>query len=107
MSDPAPAPGAGRAARQELVRAALDPGRARDPERVAAYADRHGIGAEGVLAHLAGRIDAYEVAVDRLLALATHTTPDRQLVLREALDALRAPYERALGEAMGLVTDGA
>lgn len=107
MSEPAPAPGAGRAARQELVRAALDPDRPRDPDRMAEYAQRHGVTSGGVLAHLAGRIDAYEVAVDRLLALATHTTPDRQLVLREALDALRAPYERVLGEAMGLIADGA
>lgn len=101
----APTPEERRAARRDLVRAALDPARRRNPDRVAAYAAEHDVPPDAVLAHLAGRIAAYEVAVDRILALATHTTRDRQVVLREALETLRAPYERALGDAHALVED--
>lgn len=100
-----PTPEERKAARREIVRAALDPARRRDPDRVAGYAADHGVPPDAVLAHLAGRVAAYEVAVDRILALATHTTADRQLVLREALEAMRAPYERALGDAMALIPD--
>lgn len=106
MSEPASAsPGRGRAHREAAVRAALDPARPRDAARTAAYAARHGVDETAVPAHLAGRFAAFEEAVDRILALATHTTPDRQLVLRDALDALRAPYGRAMGEALELLGD--
>jgi hypothetical protein len=98
-------PGAGRAAREELVRAVLDPTRRRDLDHVAAYAAENAVASDGVLAHLAGRFAAFEVSVDRLLALASHTTPDRQLVLRDALGALRPAYEKALGDAQHLIAD--
>jgi hypothetical protein len=97
------AAGAGRAAREQLVRAVLDPGRRRDPDHVAAYGVENGVAAEAVLAHLAGRFAAFEVSVDRLLALAAHTTADRQLVIRDALGALRPAYERALSDAQTLI----
>ena len=101
----APSPGGGRSAREELVRAVLDPARRRDPDRVAAYEAENTVSSEAVLAHLAGRFAAFEVSVDRLLALASHTTPDRQLVLRDALGALRPAYEKALGDAQRLIAD--
>jgi hypothetical protein len=107
MAEPAqtPPPGAGRGAREQLVRSVLDPARERNRDRVSAYAAEHGVEPDGALAHLAGRFAAFEVCVDRLLALASHTTPERQLVIREALGALRPPYERALGDAQQLIVD--
>jgi hypothetical protein len=99
------APGAGRDGRAALVRMVLDPARPRDLDRVAAYATENAVAVEAVLAHLAGRFAAFEVSIDRLLALASHTTPDRQLVLRDALGALRPAYEKALSDAQNLIAD--
>lgn len=88
--------------RHELVRTALDPATPRDAEAVARYASANGIEPAECLAHLAGRFASFEIVIERVLALATHTTPDRQAILRDALDTLRKPYERALGEAFEL-----